>query len=304
MPRSTFEEFALRWVPGKGPVDIHSLASGLVNESCRVARAGRLFSLRVATSDSRDLGLDREWECAVLSRAAAAGLAPAVEYCEPARGILVSDWVSGRTWTPEEIRQPEKVDAMAQLLRGVHALPIPQPLRAMNPEAWITHYSNALARHGSEVPPRSVGRRTAAPSSAGLRGAADARLSLLAASRSPEPVLCHSDLHRLNVTIGARPVLLDWEYAHVSDPYWDLAGWIANNDWTSRCAADLLASYLQRPAEPAEAGRLPLFVWLYDYVCLLWSELYLEQRPGPASAGVAARAEQLAVRLSKSRRIA
>jgi thiamine kinase len=300
MPCSTFEEFALRWVPGEGPVDIHSLASGLVNESCRVARAGRLFSLRLATSDSRDLGLDREWECKVLGRASAAGLAPAVEYCEPARGILVSDWVDGRTWTPEEIRQPEKVDAMARLLREVHALPIPLPFRAMNPEAWIAHYSDALARRGSEIPPRLVGRRTAAR----LRGAADARLALLAASRSPAPVLCHSDLHRFNVTIGARPVLLDWEYAHVSDPYWDLAGWTANNDWTSGCAADLLARYLQRPAETAEAGRLPHFVWLYDYVCLLWSEVYLEQRPGPASAGVAARAEQLAERLSESRRLA
>ena len=299
MPRSTFEEYALRWVPGEGPVDIHSLASGLVNESCRVARAGRLFSLRVATSDSRDLGLDREWECKVRRCAAAAGLAPAVEYCEPARGILVSDWVDGRTWTQEEIRQPENVEVMAQLLRGVHALPVPQPFRAMNPEAWIAHYSDALARRGPEMPPRSAGR-SAAATSAGLRGAAKVRLAQLAASPPPDPVLCHSDLHRLNVTIGARPVLLDWEYAHVSDPYWDLAGWIANNDWTSRCAADLLESYLQRPAEPAETGRLPHFVWLYDYVCLLWSELYLRQRPGTASAGVAERAEQLAVRLGES----
>jgi thiamine kinase len=301
MPSSTFEEIALRWVPGEGPVDIHSLASGLVNESCRAARAGRLFSVRVATSDSRDLGLDREWECKVLSRAGAAGLAPAVEYCEPAQGILVSDWVNGRTWTQDEIRRPENVDAMAQLLRGVHALLIPQPSRTMNPESWIAHYSDALARRGSEAPPRSAGRRTAAA----LRGAADARLSLLAASQSPAPVLCHSDLHRLNVTVGTRPVLLDWEYAHVSDPYWDLAGWIANNDWTERNTTDLLASYLERPAEPAEAGRLPLFVWLYDYVCLLWSELYLAQRPGgPANAGVAARAEQLAARLSESWRLA
>jgi thiamine kinase len=298
MPRSPFEEFALRWVPGEGPVDIQSLASGLVNESCRVARAGRVFSLRVATSDPGDLGLDREWECKVRRGAAAAGLAPAVEYCEPARGILVSDWVDGRAWTPEEIRQPDKVDAMAQLLRRVHALSIPQPFRAMNPEAWISHYADALARRGSDVPQRLMGRWK----DAGLRAAAGARLSLLAASKAPAPVLCHSDLHRLNVTVGTHPVLLDWEYAHVSDPYWDLAGWIANNDWTSRCAADLLASYLERPAEPAEAGRLALFVWLYDYVCLLWSELYLEQRPGPASAGVAARAEQVAARLNENQR--
>ena len=114
-------------------------------------------------------------------------------------------------------------------------------------------------------------------------------------------MLCHSDLHPANLVASERGlVLLDWEYAHVSDPYWDLAGWIANNDGGPQFAADLLASYLQRPAVPDESARLRLFVWLYDYVCLLWSELYLKQRPGTGSNSVAARAEQLAIRLKSA----
>jgi len=274
----------LRWVPGEGPVSIHVSASGLVNESCRVARAGRLYALRVATTGSQELGLDREWECKVLARAAAASVAPAIQCCEPAEGILVADWVPSRAWTAVEIRQPDNIHAMAQLLRRVHALRIPQPARTMSPAAWITHYSAAL------------GERL----SAGLQAAADARLTLLAASPMPAAVLCHGDLHRLNVATGERLLLFDWEYAHVSDPYWDLAGWIANNDGSPQFAADLLASYLQRPALPDESARLRLFVWLYDYVCLLWSELYLKQRPGTVCDGVTARAEQLAVRLKSA----
>ncbi|MDP9013616.1 MAG: phosphotransferase, partial [Pseudomonadota bacterium] len=133
-----------------------------------------------------------------------------------------------------------------------------------------------------------------------LRDAADASLAVLAASRAPTPVLCHSDLHRHNVIVrdgaaGAPVLLLDWEYAHVSDPFWDLAGWIANNELTEQAPA-LLSSYLRRTANAAESARLSLFVWLYDYVCLLWSDLYLMQRPG-AAHGVAERAEQLRVRL-------
>jgi thiamine kinase-like enzyme len=290
MPRSTLEESALRWVPGDGPVDVQALTSGLVNESCRVARDGRMYSMRVATADSGDLGVDREWECKVLGTAAAAGLAPAILRCEPTQGILVAEWVNGRTWTPRQIRQPAQIRAMAQLLRRVHALAIPLPARVMSPAAWIAHYSEASAHHGSAVPRRS----------AGLRGAADARLGMLAASRSPEPALCHSDLHSLNVTMGERLMLLDWEYAHVSDPYWDLAGWTANNDWAEPLAAHLLADYLQRPAEAHESAHLALLVWLYDYVCLLWSELYLSQRPGAASDGVSDRAAQLATRLSRA----
>ncbi len=48
-------------------------------------------------------------------------------------------------------------------------------------------------------------------------------------------VVCHSDLHPMNLICGAESlILLDWEYAHVADPLWDLAGWSANNDLRGR----------------------------------------------------------------------
>lgn len=276
-------------MPGAGPVLIHPLTRGLVNESCRVERGGRLYALRVAGTASRDLGLDRRWECEVLGVAARAGLAPAVEYCDPTRGILITEWVQGRPWSTEEAQRPAAVDAMAHLLRRTHALALPQQARAMNPAAWIAHYAGAAARRGvRESPPV-----------ADLRTAAGSHLAALAALPGTDRVLCHGDLHRLNIMVGSRLVLLDWEYAHVSDPLWDLAGWISNNDWAEDSAVLLLASYRQRPLEANERTRLRILVWLYEYVCLLWSELYLSDRPSPASGEVAARAERLGRRLKR-----
>ena len=62
-------------------------------------------------------------------------------------------------------------------------------------------------------------------------------------------------------------------------------------------AADVLEGYLGRPASRQEAERLRLLTWLYDYVCLLWSELYLTRRPCSPGGEVSVRARQLAVRL-------
>ena len=131
-----------------------------------------------------------------------------------------------------------------------------------------------------------------------LRSAAEAHLEQLARSPSAHAVLCHSDLHRLNLAAGERLLLLDWEYAHVSEAYWDLAAWIANNDGTASFAADVLAGYLERPAGEHESERLRLLTWLYDFVCLLWSELYLTQGVGDPGGEVAARARLLALRLN------
>ncbi len=79
-------------------------------------------------------------------------------------------------------------------------------------------------------------------------------------------------------------MLLDWEYAHAADPFWDLAGWSANNDFGDPTAARS-AGELHRPAaDPREYSRLRRLGWLYDYVCLLWSELYLnpQRDAGPS----------------------
>jgi len=286
MSSSRFDDVAQRWVPGEGPVDVLPLADGLVNRTCRVVRAGRVYSLRIAASAGRELGLDRRWECAVRARAGAHGLAPPMHRCDPESGILIADWASGRAWSAQETRLPGNIDLMARLLRRVHALEIPAPPRRMHPGDWIALYQSALTPRGP---------------AAGLRSAAEACLAQLARLPGSAPVLCHSDLHRANLLIGADPLLLDWEFAHVSDGLWDLGGWVANNDWTDDEAQRLLSGYLQRPAGAPELERLGIWAWLYDYVCLLWSECYLDGRRGATHPEIAARADVLATRLARPR---
>ena len=109
-------------------------------------------------------------------------------------------------------------------------------------------------------------------------------------------MLCHSDLHTLNLIERDQSlILLDWEYAHVSEPLWDLAGWSANNDFETDAQRNLLARYLGTAPTPSEWSRFRRLLWLYDYICLLWSELYLSLRP--ASPKVAGRSTQLDARL-------
>jgi thiamine kinase len=285
------ESVAARHVPGRGKVDIHRLSEGLVNESYKVLRDGSAYVLRVAAPGHRDLGLDHAWEARVLERAVQGGLAPAVEYSDPQQGIRIARWIDGRSWNPSEVRRPANLSKMAALMQRIHALPMPTPARVMSPRTWIELYG-AAAPHVS----------------AALRAAAAVRLAALAELPSTDPVLCHSDLHALNlIDRGDSLVLLDWEYAHAADPFWDLAGWGSNNDLEDALTYDLLASYTGRVPTPQELLRLRLLGWLYDFICLLWSQLYLNltgaARSGGAAGrasmrdGVSARAQLLAARL-------
>jgi thiamine kinase-like enzyme len=295
------EGVARRHVPGIGKIDIHRLRHGLVNATYRVLRDGNAYALRVAAANLHDLGLDRRWEVRVLEGAVAAELAPALVYCDPERGILISRWVDGRSWSPEDARRPVNLSRMAKLIHRIHDLAVPVPARVMTPARWIDYYAAA----GAQTARVAV-----------LRAAAAERLRELAALPGVEPVVCHSDLHTLNlIDRDGSLVMLDWEYAHAADPLWDLAGWSANSDFSDELAIQLLADYAGRTPTPEQRLRLGHLSWLYDYVCLLWSELYLSLdsgRPGaaprdavPGDAArsdsalgeVSARAELLAARL-------
>lgn len=285
------ERLAARYVPGSGSLDIVRLSNGLVNDTYRVSRDGNSYALRVAAPNTSDLGLDRHWEARVLERAVPAGLAPAMEYCDPSHGILISRWSSGRSWNAQDARRDLNVGRIAELLRRIHALSMPATPRVMSPMKWIDFYTTAAAKLG---PPREG---LQAGNAAALKSAAERRMAELAFGPQVPAVVCHSDLHILNlIDSGQSLVLLDWEYAHAADPFWDLAGWSGNNDYENALIEQLLVSYCARPPTRDERRRLRLLSWLYDYVCLLWCEL-VAAPGGTAWDGVATRAGHLAGRL-------
>jgi thiamine kinase len=284
MQPSDLERLGREVVPGTGTLEIKCLGTGLLHTTYRVVRDGAAYALRVAAEYPVSLGPNVAWEAQLLRTAGGLGFAPPLVYCDPARAVLVARWVEGRSWSPDEVRLPENLRKLAALLRDVHALPIPPPARRMTPETWVDLYGAALARAGRPIDPD-------------LRKSAAARLRQLAELPRVAGVVCHSDLHALNL-IRADPllVLIDWEYAHVSDPLWDLAGWSANNDFDGDTQRDWLANYFGSAPSTSTWTRFRLLAWLYDYISLLWSELAVSLRRD-ACNGISLRAAQLDARL-------
>ena len=279
------EQLCTAIVPGTGAVEIHPLAQGLIGEKYRVVRDGRAYTVKAAAGYAAEFALNIAWEAQVLERAAGAGVAPAPVYCDVERALLVSRWVEGRSWSPEEVRHPANIGKIAALLRRVHALAVPLPPRLMNPLSWVQVYGAALSRRARGVPDGA------------LRAAADARLQELARLPAAAGVVCHSDLHTMNLLHRDESlILIDWEYAHISDPLWDLAGWAANNDFEEAARGELLTNYLGTAPAASDWQRLRLLMWLYDYVCLLWSRLYLSVRRDGVN-DISRRATQLDARL-------
>jgi thiamine kinase len=263
-------------LPGGGDVEIQPLSQGLVNQSFRVSRERRDYALRIAIADGSAIALNRRWEAQILKIAGDAQLAPALLFSDAERGVLLCEWLTGRSWSGVDLADLSSIERISGLLRAVHGLPIPVPAQQMSPAQWVAHYETMGAAPGKHQP------------------AAIDRLNQLAALPAAPRVVCHGDLHRLNLVQTAGSLrLLDWEYAHVSDAFWDLAGWCANGNFADDTQRRLLTSYLGSPPNAEQGRRLRLLAWLYDYICLQWSSLLT-----PLPAGLAERAAFLDARLS------
>lgn len=266
-------ETARRLVPGRDEPRVEALSVGPLNCSYRVQRDGRAYALRVPAQQSApgvrmlsELGVDRQWEHRVLLAAAAEGLAPAVLACEPRSGVLLTAWLDGESWSAEQAARPDSQPDVARLLHRVHALRPAVPLRRMQVGDWCRLYRDALSR--VQPPPADHEARAAAES--------QEHVVLREYARLPPPAmrLCHSDLHRQNLLhAGARSWLLDWEYAHLGDPFWDLASWIRSAELGPAARAAWVGAYLQREPRAAERERLECLLRIYDVVCLLWNRL-------------------------------
>ena len=277
------EGLARRWVPGRGKPLIRLVARGPGNSTYRVRRDGLNYAMRLPRVPFAPplAGADAPWEQRVFAAAAAAHLSPPISNADPASGILVTEWLRGRPWTAAGAKDPAQTTRVAMLVRRIHALSPAPPHYARRPADWIRHYQKMSRRTGSNFAAES-----------------ERRLATLAGLPALADVLCHSDLHRLNlVDSAAGLIVLDWEYAHYSDPYWDLAGWLSANDLEEPHRSLLLGGYLGRTPGKEQLQRLNSLQWLYDYVCLLWGDAHASALAEAGAAAAASRAEIYAARL-------
>jgi thiamine kinase-like enzyme len=216
---------------------IEPLAGGITNRNFRVDDGRGRYVVRLG-DDIPEHGILRFNELAASRAAHAAGLSPAVRHAEP--GILVLDWIEGRTLAPEDVRQPATLARILPLIRTCHrevALHLRGPVLAF----WVFHivrdYAAFLAGRGSRHAPRLPALLAAA-----------ARLE--AAAGPFDIVFGHNDLLAANlIDDGARLWLLDWDYAGFNTPLFDLGGLASNNGLAPAQETALLEGYFGRPAD-------------------------------------------------------
>jgi thiamine kinase len=243
-----------------GVTSVTLLRDGLTNDSWLVRIADAAVVVRINNPNALALQVDRKAEADILRVVAAAGIGPEVLLCDPARYVLVTRYL-GPTCSQQDMRVPSRIDRIGQLLRRLHSLALPSSLTPVLWQDVIADYVSTLTTLNRDTPLLSEDIRSRAHA-----------IAIEIEHDSQRSCLCHNDVHHLNLIDTGELRLLDWEYAGLGAPYFDLASVAFYNDYTLEERARLLSAY-QCKADADALQRLGKACFAFEYVHDLWYEV-------------------------------
>ncbi len=239
-----------------------ALSGGITNRNFLVALPGgtQRYVIRLAGNDTHLLGISREVEHAATIAAAGVGVGPEVTAFIRPEGYLVTRFIEGSPVSVEQVRERDTLARIADSLRRIHQGPaIPGlfvPLRIVE-----AYRALAMAR-GVPIPPEYE-----------LAAAIGRRIELACLADPVELRPCHNDLLNANfIDDGSRIRIVDWEYAGMGDPSFDLGNFSINHELTPDDDAHLLSAY-EGAADTRHLARLSLMRVVSDFREAMWGVL-------------------------------
>lgn len=223
----------------EGPLEITPVSGGITNRNFFVDEQKSRYFVRVC-EEAHSLGIDRRNERVCQQAAAAADISPHILHIED--GILVIEHLDARTLSPEDVGEPNVLNRLAATVRRLHDAcdDLVGEMLYFCPFQTIRTYTTTARQLGAQVP-QKIDKMLK-------------ELPMLSRQLSPfRPVLCHNDLLAANILDdGEKLWLVDWEYAGMGNPLFDLAGISSNCQFNDDQERQLLDAYAGTAGAPLQ----------------------------------------------------
>ncbi len=255
---------AMQRVPELAGVELTltALTGGITNRNFLVTVADRRdqYVIRLAGNDTHLLGISREVEHAATVAAAGVGVGPEVTAFIRPEGYLVTRFIEGTRVSDEAVHQAATLRRIGESLRRIHdGPPIPG---LFIPFRIVEAYRLLAAARGVPIPPEYEVAQSFAR-----------RIELACLSNPIEMRPCHNDLLNANfIDDGQRIRIVDWEYAGMGDPFFDLGNVSVNHELTPDEDREVLHAY-EGDGRPDRLARLTLMRTMSDFREAMWGVL-------------------------------
>jgi thiamine kinase-like enzyme len=239
---------------------VRPLEGGITNRNFLVHFGGDDYVVRLPGKDTNLLGIDREAERLATKQASELGIGPKVAAMFQDPPCLVTCFVEGHELTPEQLRDQGTLTEVASGLRAFHesGLELPTDFQVCD---IVRDYAEVARARGGELPEafdEALGR--AGEVVEAVRDHPEHRVS-------PN----HNDLLAANfIQASDKVVMVDWEYAGMGDPFFDLGNFAVNNELDEGDGDRLLEAYFREPPNSRRRAALNLFRFMSDFREAMW----------------------------------
>lgn len=234
------------------------LSGGLTNHNYRVDVGDESYVLRIAGQDTAILGIDRGQEYVCTSIAAEIGIAPQVICFLADESALVTRFVPGEPVSSKALKDPEIRAHIVSTVRRCHTGP---------PFPGLFCPFETVRKYHSEANARDVPFSSALPTALLLMGRIE---DAIGPTRSRRLCPCHNDLLMGNLIFdGAMIRIIDWEYAAMGDPFFDLGNLAAHQQLNAEETAAMLQEYFDE-VSAEHIARVELMRLASDLREALW----------------------------------
>ncbi len=255
-PGEVLTEVLCRLWPGE-QLRSEPLSGGITNFNFRVFLEDRSVVVRVPGGRTELLGIDRHAEASANALAAGIGVAPEIVAFDEATGCIVTLFVEGRPVGTDALGAEPMLGEVVAALHRVHGAGQVQAL--FDPFAVVAGYHREITSRGAREP-------FAYEKMAAL-------LDQVAKVCPVEPsALGHNDLLNSNLIYDGTVRILDWEYAGMTDPFFDLANFSSNNELGDERDEAILRHYFGQ-ASSQSIAKLRLMKLVSEAREAMWGAL-------------------------------
>lgn len=242
----------------QGDINFRHLSQGITNESYWLVIDDKEYVLKIHNPDTDRLGLNRENEIQILTFLKPFDLCPETIFYSPEHNFTLSHWLPGKIWHNQELQHPPALLQLAQKLKQLHGMPCDN-LPEIDLLKRLQHYRMMIQKRHGKLPGTELKVLTSAH-------------KLLASLQQILPsCLCHNDLISANILSNNQNLyFLDWEYAAVNNPLFELAVITQGNQLSETNQQYFLEQYFGDKKAFFD-NNYAVYCWFYQYLSLLWT---------------------------------
>ena len=225
----------------KNKVSIEVIKGGMTNQNFLVNDGPNQYFVRLGKDIPEHL-IFRQNEISVSKAASLAGVSPIFVHSE--EGITVFEYIQSTTYNADLIIK--KLDKIIEVIKKIHTT-IPQYLEGQPPLFWvfhvIQHYANFLKINNSSY-------------SNLLEDFHKKSMHMNKLASPYDIVFCHNDFLAANFIENESQIwVVDWEYAGINTPLFDLGGLVSNNEFIYEQEIYLLENYYDKKIDDEQISK-------------------------------------------------